>query len=131
STGGVLRHAVALEDLDPGGVEPLADVTVESGRAGDEEAHAPTEAVTDLGEDELVEDGVLEPEPERDRLALPLEALDLEADLEGAVEDLLLGTALGGLHGDDLAVGLLEDSGRRTHERRLHDAQVVDDLVDA
>ena len=126
-----LGEAVALEDLDAGGVEPLRDVAVERGGTGDEEADVPAEAVTDLGEDELVEEAVLDLEAERHRLALALAALDLEADLEGLLEDLLLGTALGGLHGDDPAVGLLEDARSRTHERRLHHAQVVDDLLDA
>ena len=68
---------------------------------------------------------------DRDRLALALEALDLEAGGEGSLEELLLGAALGRLHGDDAAVGLLEDAGGRAHEGRLHDAQVVDDLLDA
>ena len=35
------------------------------------------------------------------------------------------------LHRDDPAVRLLEDARRRAHEGRLHDAEVVDDLVDA
>ena len=35
------------------------------------------------------------------------------------------------LHHHDPRVRLLEDARRGTHERRLHDAQVVDDLVDA
>ena len=73
---------------------------------------------------------VLELERQRDGLALGLEPVDLEADLERLVEDLLLGAALGLLHGDDPAVRLLEDARRRAHERRLHDAEVLDDLVD-
>ncbi len=36
-----------------------------------------------------------------------------------------------GLHRDDAGVGLLEDARRGAHERRLHDAEVLDDLVDA
>ena len=88
--------------------------------AGDEEAHASTEAVAHLAEDQLVEQAVLDLEADRDRLALALEALDLEADLERLVEDLLLGAALGGLHRVDAAVGLLEDARSGTHEGRLH-----------
>ena len=67
---------------------------------------------------------------ERDALALAHQLVDLEADLERLVEELLLEAALGGLHGDDPAVRLLEDPRRGTHERRLHDAEVLDDLVD-
>ena len=117
---GVLGHAVALEDHDAGGVEPLGDLPVEGGGAGDEEAHASTEALAHLAEHQLVEEAVLQLEQERDRLALALELLDLEADRERLVEDLLLGAALGRLHRLDAAVGLLEDAGRRTHEGRLH-----------
>ena len=58
------------------------------------------------------------------------ELVDLEADLEGLVEDLLLQAALGGLHGDDPAVRLLEDARRGAHERRADHGEVVDDLVD-
>ena len=126
-----LGQAVALEDHDAGGAEPLGDVAVERRGAGDEEADAAAEAVADLGEDQLVEEAVLHLEADRHRLALALAALDLEADLEGLLEDLLLRAALGGLHGDDAAVGLLEDARGGTHERRLHHAQVVDDLLDA
>ncbi len=67
---------------------------------------------------------------QRDGLALGLEPVDREPDLERLVEDLLLGAALGLLHGDDPAVRLLEDARSRAHERRLHDAEVLDDLVD-
>ncbi len=59
-----------------------------------------------------------------------LRPVDLDADLEGLEEQLLLEPALGGLHGDDPAVGLLEDAGRGAHEGRLHDPEVVHDLVD-
>ena len=52
------------------------------------------------------------------------------ADGEGPVEDLLLGPALGRLHGLDPAVGLLEDPRRGAHEGRLHHGEVLDDLVD-
>ena len=69
-------------------------------------------------------------EQERHRLAGALAAVDLEADLEGLVEDLLLQPALGLLHRDDPAVRLLEDARGGAHERRLHHAEVVDDLVD-
>ena len=62
--------------------------------------------------------------------ALALGLVDGQADLEGLLEDRLLGAALGGLHGDDAGVRLLEDPRRGAHERRLHDAEVVDDLVD-
>ena len=58
--GGGLGQAVALEDQDAGGVEPLGDVVVERGRAGDEEADPAAEAVADLAEDQLVEEPVLE-----------------------------------------------------------------------
>ena len=60
-----------------------------------------------------------------------LQPVDLEADLERLVEDLLLDAALGRLHGDDPAVGLLEDARRGAHEGRADDGEVVDDLVDA
>ncbi len=55
----------------------------------------------------------------------------LETDRERPVEELLLQAALGLLHRLDPAVRLLEDARRGTHERRLHDREVVDDLVDA
>ena len=125
-----LGEPVALEDQDAGGVEPLGDVLVEGRGAGDEEADPAAEPVADLAEHQPVEQRVLDLQRQRDRLALGLEPVDLEADLERLVEDLLLGAALGLLHGDDPAVGLLEDARRGTHERRLHDAEVVDDLVD-
>src|SRR5574339_206913 len=62
------------------------------------------EAVPDLVEDELVEQRVLLGEQERHRLALALAPVDLEADLERLLEDLLLQPALRGLHGDYAAV---------------------------
>ena len=131
AAGGVLGHAVALEDHDAGGVEPLGDLPVERGGAGDEEPHASTEPLAHLAEHQLVEEAVLDLQRQRDGLALALELLDLEADLERLVEDLLLGAALGGLHGLDPAVGLLEDARGGAHEGRLHRGAVVDDLVDA
>ena len=110
-------------------MEPLRDLAVERGRAGDEEAHPSAEAVADLAEDQPVEERVLQLEVRRDRLALVLELLDLEADREGGVEDLLLEPALLLLHRHDPAVCLLEDARCRAHERRLDDGEVVDDLV--
>ncbi|CAB4732085.1 unannotated protein [freshwater metagenome] len=130
-TGGVLGHAVALEDQDARGVEPLGDLAVERGGARDEEPHATAEALTDLAEDELVEDAVLHLEGERHRLAVALERVDRETHLEGLVEDLLLRTALGLLHRDDAPVGLLEDARRGAHEGRLDDPEVLDDPVHA
>ena len=51
--------------------------------------------------------------------------------LNACCEQLLLQAALGLLHGDDPGVRLLEDARGGAHERRLHDGEVLDDLVDA
>ena len=128
---GRLGQAVALEDQDVRGVEPLRDVAVERGGTRDEEADATSEPVPDLGEHELVEQRVLDLQRQRDGLALALECVDLAADREGREEDLLLGAPLGRLHRDDACVRLLEDAWRSAHEGRLHDRQVLDDLVHA
>ena len=111
-------------------MKPLADVAVQRCRAGDEEPDAPPKCLTHLAEHQPVEELVLDAQQQRHGLAGALAAVDVEADLERLVEDLLLQTALGLLHGDDPAVRLLEDARRGAHERRLHDAEVVDDLVD-
>src|SRR4051794_38696995 len=110
-------------------MEPLGDLTVQRGRTGDEEPDPATEASPDLVEHQPVEQRVLPSEQERDRLALSDQPVAGEAHLEGPVEDLLLEATLGGLHGDDPRVRLLEDAGRGAHEGRAYDGQVVDDLV--
>ncbi len=97
---------------------------------GDEEADPAAEPLADLGEHEPVEHGVLDVEQDAGAAALALGPVDGEPDLERLLEDRLLGAALGGLHGDDAGMRLLEDPRRGTHERRLHHAEVVDDLVD-
>ena len=57
------------------------------------------------------------------------ELVDLEADHERPVEDLLLDAAFGLGHGDHAGVRLLEDARGRPHEGRLDHREVVDDLV--
>ncbi len=129
--GGRLRQAVALENLDADRVEPLRDVVVERGRAGDEEAQPAAEAFPDGREDELVGELVLHRIQRRRRSSGLAGLRHPQPDTDRPVEDLLLGAALFLHHSVDAGVGLLEDPRRGTHERRPNHREVLDDLVDA
>ncbi|AKZ55655.1 hypothetical protein SAM23877_2606 [Streptomyces ambofaciens ATCC 23877] len=135
--GGGLGEAVPLQDVDAGAGEEEADLRGEGGRAGHAGPQAAAEGLADLGVDELVGDGVLGAQAGRGaRGAGALEVVlgdlrVLAGDPGGPLEDLVLGSAAGAGLGGDAVVDLLEDARDGRHVGRLHDRQVLDDLVDA
>ncbi len=125
--GGGLGEAVALEDGDPDAAVEVAEAGAERSAAGDGVLHLAAHRLTQLAVDQLVEDGVAQPQAQRHAAGI-LRLRPGDGGRGGPVEDLALAAGLGlGLGG---VVDLLEDPRHRQDEGRLERREVVEQRLD-
>ena len=126
---GGLGHAPALHHRHARGVEELQDLRRDRRGAADRLANLPAEQAAHLGEDLLVGLGELSLHLLGDLLSVLLAAADLDPELDGLLEALLV--LLGGvlLHLGGGGVQLLEDPRDRRQVRGLGLDHLFEDLL--